>query len=109
MPTINLGSKKRKPETDINRIENRKRHNDPRYKPMKVERLMRYPICEICGLVHSDGIVHKVHYPSNEPLTSETEAAYYNVDNVLACCDQCRRDYQKRQQKETHEKRQKHK
>ena len=90
MPTINLGKKKKQALT-TNRKENNARHNDPRYEPMRKEKLRLNPYCEICKTAKSDGTTHKQHFPTNIPLTEKDKEVYYNIDSVWATCDPCRR------------------
>jgi hypothetical protein len=104
MPTISKGTPRKRDETSINRVRNWNRHNDPRYKALKKAKLSNNPDCELCKKEKADGIVHKVHYPSNVPLPISLEL-YYDVNSVWATCDQCRRNEQEKQKKESREKR----
>lgn len=89
MPTINKGKKEK--SKSVNRAERIKVYNTSRWKKLRIAKLMKDPLCEMClqkGIITLAIDVHHLDSFMNYEGLDRVEKAY-NINNLMSICKQC--------------------
>lgn len=89
MPTINKGAKPA--NKSVNRAERIKIYNTSRWKKLRIAKLMKDPLCEIClqkGIITAAIDIHHIDSFMNYEGLDRVEKAY-NINNLMSICKQC--------------------
>lgn len=89
MPTINKG--KKPASKSVNRAERIKVYNTSRWKKLRIAKLMKDPLCEMClqkGITTAAIDVHHIDSFMNYDGLDRIEKAY-NINNLMSICKQC--------------------
>ena len=89
MPTINLPPRKKKTwhrkETDKRKLR-AKAYASPAWRKARLEKLMKCPMCEICG----KNVATQVHHLKSPFGDNKVDyALFLSEDNLLSICAQC--------------------
>lgn len=90
MPTINKGMKPA--SKSVNRVERIKIYNTSRWKKLRIAKLMKDPLCEMClkkGITTAAIDVHHIiSFLSTDDPIKRVELAF-DYDNLMSICKQC--------------------
>lgn len=90
MPTINKGAKPA--NKSVNRAERIKVYNSSRWKKLRIAKLMKDPLCEMClqkGITTPGIDVHHIiSFLSTDDPIKRVELAF-DYDNLMSICKQC--------------------
>lgn len=90
MPTINKGKKEK--SKSVNRAERIKVYNSSRWKKLRIAKLMKDPLCEMClqkGIITAaTDSHHKISFLSTDDSNKRLELAF-DYDNLMSICKVC--------------------